>query len=74
LIQKYPIMIYRQPETKGQFHVAAGIAKRQTAAEYLTELERIGILKPYKMGRATLYLNVDLYDLLSQLPKGLKGY
>jgi len=26
------------------------------------------------MGRETLYLNVDLYDLLSQLPKRLKWY
>jgi Fic family protein len=58
--------IFRQPYTKGQFLVAAGIAKRQTAAEYLKELEKIGILKPYKIGRETLYLNVDLYELLSK--------
>lgn len=35
--------IFRQPYTKGQFLVDAGIARRQTAAEYLKELERIGI-------------------------------
>jgi Fic family protein len=58
--------IFRQPYTKGQFLVDAGIAKRQTAAEYLKELERVGILKPYKIGKETLYLNVDLYELLSK--------
>jgi Fic family protein len=59
-------LIFRQPYTKGQFIVDAGIAKRQTAAEYLKELEKIGILKPYKIGRETLYLNVKLYKLLSK--------
>jgi Fic family protein len=58
--------IFRQPYTKGQFLVDAGIAKRQTAAEYLKELERVGILKPHKIGKETLYLNVDLYELLSK--------
>jgi Fic family protein len=59
-------LIFRQPYTKGQFIVDAGIAKRQTAAEYLKELEKIGILKPYKIGREILYLNVKLYKLLSK--------
>jgi Fic family protein len=58
--------IFRQPYTKGQFLVDLGIAKRQTAAEYLKELEKIEILKPYKIGRETLYLNVDLCELLSK--------
>jgi Fic family protein len=58
--------LFRQPYTKGQFLVDAGIAKRQTAAEYLKELERVGILKPYKIGKETLYLNVDMYELLSK--------
>jgi len=57
--------IYRQPYTKGQFLVDAGIAQRKTAAEYLKGLERIGILKPHKIGKETLYLNTGLYDLLS---------
>jgi len=46
--------------------VDAGIAKRQAAAEYLKELEKIGILKSHKIGKEVLYLNVSLYDLLSQ--------
>lgn len=58
--------IFRQPYTKGQFLVDAGIAKRQTAAQYLRELEKIGILKAQKMGKETLYLNVALYELLAR--------
>jgi Fic family protein len=46
--------------------VGAGIAKRQTAAEYLRELEKIGILKAQKIGKEALYLNVKLYELLSK--------
>jgi len=59
-------IIFRQPYTKGQFLVDTGIAKRQTAADYLKELGKIGILKPHKIGRETLYLNVKLYKLLSE--------
>jgi len=59
-------LIFSQPYTKGQFLVDAGIAKRQTAAEYLKELEKIGVLKAQKIGRETLYLNGKLYDLLSK--------
>ena len=59
-------LLFRQPYTKGQFLVDAGIAKRQTAAEYLRELEKIGILKAHKVGKETIYLNVELYGLLSR--------
>ncbi|MCP4367276.1 MAG: Fic family protein [Deltaproteobacteria bacterium] len=59
-------LIFKQPYTKGQLLVDAGIAKRQTAAEYLKELEKIGVLKAHKIGRETLYLNGKLYDLLSK--------
>jgi len=59
-------LLFHQPYTKGQFVVDAGIAKRQAAAEYLKELEKIRILKGHKIGKEVLYLNVALYDLLSQ--------
>ena len=59
-------LLFHQPYTKGQFLVAAGIAKRQTAAEYLKELEKIGVLTTQKIGRETLYLNDMLYELLSK--------
>lgn len=59
-------MIFRQPYTKGQFLVDAGIAQRQTAADYLKELEKIKVLKSLKVGKEILYLNTKLYDLLSR--------
>jgi Fic family protein len=59
-------LLFRQPYTKGQFLVDEGIAERQTAAEYLRELEKIGILENEKVGRENLYLNRSLFDLLSK--------
>ncbi len=59
-------LLFRQPYTKGEFLVSAGIAERQTAAEYLKELEKIGILHRKKIGRENLYLNIQLYKLLSK--------
>ena len=59
-------LIFCQPYTKGQSLVDAGIAKRQTAAEYLKQLERIGVLESTKVGRENLYLNRKLYDLLGK--------
>ena len=59
-------LVFHQPYTKGQFVVEAGLAERQTAAEYLKELEGIGVLSPRKVGRENLYLNVKLYELLAK--------
>lgn len=58
-------LIFRQPYTKGQFLVDAGIAERKTAAEYLNALEKSGILKMQKVGKENLFLNKKLYALLS---------
>jgi len=58
-------LLFVQPYCKVKQLVDAGIAKRQTAAEYLKELEKIGILKSKKVGTAKLYLNIKLYELLS---------
>ena len=59
-------LLFCQPYTKGQFLVDAGIAKRKTAAEYLKDLEKTGILTGKRIGREMLYLNTRLYDLLSK--------
>lgn len=58
-------LLFNQPYVKAQFLVDGGIAQRQTAAVYLRELERAGILRSEKVGRENLYLNVALFDLLS---------
>jgi len=59
-------LLFEQPYCKIKFLVDKGIAKRQTAGDYLNELENIGILESKKSGREKLYLNTALYKLLSQ--------
>ena len=58
-------VLFEQPYCKIKFLVDKGIAQRQTAGDYLNELEEIGILKSKKSGREKLYLNTALYELLS---------
>ena len=57
--------IFEHPYTKVQFLVERGIARRQTAAEYLKLLESAGILRSVKRGREVFYINTKLFDLLS---------
>jgi len=59
-------LLFEQPYCKVKYLVDSGIAKRQTAAEYLTELEKIGILKSQKVGVENLYLNVKLVEVLKK--------
>jgi len=59
-------ILFHQPYSKVQFLVEAGIAERKTAADYLKELEKIGVLKSKKIGKETLYLNLKLYESLSR--------
>ena len=58
-------ILFNQPYTKNKNLIEAGIAKRQTAAEYLKELEKIGILSGTKYGKEMIYLNNNLYKLLA---------
>jgi len=46
--------------------VEHGIAERKTAANYLKEIEKTGMLKTQKLGKENLYLNVKLFELLSK--------
>ncbi|MFT6993507.1 MAG: Fic family protein [Maribacter sp.] len=57
-------LLFEQPYCKVKFLVDKDIAKRQTAAEYLQELEKIGILKSQKIGVENLFLNVKLFQIL----------
>jgi Fic family protein len=58
-------LIFVQPYCKISFVVEAGIARRQTAAEYLQELEEIGILESRKVGREKIFLHPALLKLLA---------
>jgi Fic family protein len=59
-------LLFHQPYTKAQFLVDAGIVARKTAAIYLKELEKIGVLQIHKVGKENLYLNKELFDILSK--------
>ena len=59
-------LLFHQPYTKAQFLVGAGIAERKTASSYLKELEKIGTLQAQKVGKENLYLNKDLFEILSK--------
>ena len=59
-------ILFRQPYTKVQFLVDAHIAERKTAAVYLKELEKAGILRSEKVGKELLFLNVKLFQLLTR--------
>ena len=59
-------LLFEQPYCKIKFLVNKNIAQRQTAGDYLNELEKIGILESKKSGREKLYLNKALYKLLSE--------
>jgi Fic family protein len=58
-------LLFMQPYCKVEFIVKAGLAKRQTAAEYLKEIEKTGFLTSKKIGKEMLYLNKSLFEILS---------
>jgi Fic family protein len=58
-------LLFEQPYCKVKFLVARDVAQRQQASKYLQALENVGILKLKKVGREKLYLNIKLFELLS---------
>lgn len=55
-------VLFRQPYCRIAHLVDAGVAKRQTASQYLRDLERIGILEGQKEGREVIYLHPALVE------------
>jgi len=58
-------MIFVNPYCRIGNLVEAGIAKRQTAAQYLQKMVELGLLRETKSGREKLYLNPTLLNVLS---------
>jgi Fic family protein len=58
-------LIFIQPYCRIQNLVQSGIAKRQTASDYLKGLVDIGILKEVKVGREKLFIHPNLVSLLT---------
>lgn len=59
-------LLYHQPYCKIRFLEEAGIAQRQTASNYLKELESIGVLSALKIGREIYYINNKFLNLLTK--------
>jgi Fic family protein len=59
-------VLYYQPYCKISFLVDNNIAARQAASRYLVQLEEAGILKSEKVGRDSVYINVELFNLLKK--------
>lgn len=65
-------LIFIQPYCRIQNLVQSGIAKRQTASEYLKGLADIGILKEVKVGREKLFIHPTFVSLLTSESHELK--
>lgn len=58
-------LIYVYPYCRISDVIAADIAKRQTAAKYLNNLVRIGLLQKLRAGRENIYVNPRFLTLLT---------
>jgi hypothetical protein len=59
-------VIFEQPYCRISNLVDAGIAKRQTASEYLKKLVEIRVLQEQQAGREKIFVNPKLMQLLDQ--------
>lgn len=59
--------LFRHPYTKMEFVVNDLRVTRLTAARYLNELVRVGLLSKHRLGRENFYLNDGLFVLLSNV-------
>lgn len=59
-------VLFEQPYSKIDFIVSKLNVERKAASRYLKDLESIGVLKSQKVGRETLYVNVDLIEILKR--------
>lgn len=58
-------LLFSQPYIRISALEEEGIAKRQTASQYLKALANIGILEEHRVGRDSLFLNKPLMDILN---------
>ena len=57
-------LLFEQPYCKSEFLENRLSISRITAAKYLKELEKIKVLKSQKAWKETLYVNIELFELL----------
>ena len=66
--------IFEQPYTSPQklldqnnTPIQLGIKSINTAKKYLGQMEELKIMVPKKIGKEIVYLNIDLFNLLSEI-------
>lgn len=59
-------LIFEQPYISPKRLLATGIKSINTAKKYLEQLHSIGIMIPEKVGKEIIYLNADLFNILSE--------
>jgi len=71
--KKYPSMkkeiiekIFEQPYISPKALLTKDLKSLNTAKKYLIQLEKLKILAPEKIGKEVIYLNIDLFNLLSE--------
>ena len=58
--------IFEQPYISPKKIIDSNIKSLNTAKKYLGQLQDLGILVPKKIGKEIIYINIDLYNLLSE--------
>lgn len=58
--------IFEQPYISPKRILDSNIKSLNTAKKYLGQLQDLGILVPKKVGKEIIYINIDLYNLLSE--------
>jgi len=59
-------LLFQLPYCKIRFLTDNDIAKRQTASEYLNQLENIGILFSIRVGKEKLFINKEFMEILEE--------
>ncbi len=59
-------LLFGQPYCKINSLIDAGIARRQTASDYLWSLEQLGVLRAVKVGREWYFINTKFFELLTR--------
>lgn len=61
--------LFRHPYTKIDFVMEETRVSRKTAAKYLDELDKLGIVSKQKIWKDNYYINTDLFNLLQNVNK-----
>ena len=58
--------LFEQPYISPKRLLDTNLKSLNTAKKYLSQLEQMGILVSEKIGKEKVYLNIDLYNILSE--------